>query len=180
MAASRRKDHIELGEAAVRIFAANDRLNQILIENLHPAAWKAKPPGKVRTIAAIFTHMHNVRTKWIRLTTPRVGVPAQLSRAHCTQRQARTALATSAEGCEKMLVETLGGDGGRAREFRKDGWSRPWPAGPEMLCYMISHEAHHRGQVCMLAHQLGFPLPGKVTSELWRWKTLWKGRSTTG
>src|SRR6202034_3492527 len=99
-----------------------------------------------------------------------------LSRAHCTQRLARTALATSAEGCEKMLVETLGGDGGRAREFRKDGWSRPWPAGPEMLCYMISHEAHHRGQVCMLAHQLGFRLPGKVTSALWRWDELWKER----
>jgi uncharacterized damage-inducible protein DinB len=29
---------------------------------------------------------------------------------------------------------------------------------PEMLCYMLAHEAHHRGQVCMLAHQLGFPL----------------------
>jgi uncharacterized damage-inducible protein DinB len=22
-----------------------------------------------------------------------------------------------------------------------------------MVAYMISHEAHHRGQVCMLAHQ---------------------------
>jgi len=41
-------------------------MNQILIEHLDPAAWRAKPPGKnkVRSIAAIFTHMHNVRTKW--------------------------------------------------------------------------------------------------------------------
>jgi uncharacterized damage-inducible protein DinB len=43
-----------------------------------------------------------------------------------------------------------------------------------MLCYMISHEAHHRGQVCMLAHQLGFPLTGKVTSELWNLEKLLK------
>ena len=76
--------------------------------------------------------------------------------------------------CEAMLAETLGGEGGRTREFRRDAWARPWPAGPEMLCYMISHEAHHRGQVCMLAHQLGFPLPGKVTSALWNWEKLWK------
>jgi uncharacterized damage-inducible protein DinB len=41
---------------------------------------------------------------------------------------------------------------------------------------MISHEAHHRGQVCMLAHQLGFPLPNKVTSEMWNWEKLWKER----
>jgi uncharacterized damage-inducible protein DinB len=168
------KVHREFARSAVRIFAANDRLNQILIEHLDPAIWKAQPPGKVRTIAAIFAHMHNVRTKWIRLTTPHLGVPRQLSRAHCTPRQAGAALAKSAAQCEAMLAETLGGEGGRTREFRRDAWARPWPAGPEMLCYMISHEAHHRGQVCMLAHQLGFPLPGKVTSALWNWEKLWK------
>jgi uncharacterized damage-inducible protein DinB len=43
-----------------------------------------------------------------------------------------------------------------------------------MLCYMISHEAHHRGQVCMLAHQLGFPLPEKVAYGIWNWEKLWK------
>jgi hypothetical protein len=42
-------------------------MNQILIEHLDRAAWKAKPPGKARTIAAIFTHVHNVRTRWVRL-----------------------------------------------------------------------------------------------------------------
>jgi len=59
-----------------------------------------------------------------------------------------------------MLAETLGGCGGRVEKFRRDGWAPPWPVGLEMLCYMLSHEAHHRGQVCMLAHQLGFPGDG--------------------
>ena len=26
----------------------------------------------------------------------------------------------------------------------------------------------------MLAHQLGFPLPNKVMSEIWDWEKLWK------
>ena len=173
MTVRRRKIHVELAEAAVRIFAANDLLNQILITNLDPSVWKAQPPGKVRTIAAIFAHMHNVRTKWIRLTAPHLGVPPQLNRARCTPSETRKALARSAAACEKMLAEALGSEG-RVKEFRRDGWARPWPAGPEMLCYMISHEAHHRGQVCMLAHQLGFPLTGKVTSELWNWEKLLK------
>jgi uncharacterized damage-inducible protein DinB len=176
VAAGRRKIHNELGDAAVRIFAVNDHLNQILIESLHPAAWKAQPPGKVHTIAAIFTHMHNVRTKWIRLTAPHLEAPTQLNRARCTPRQASAALAKSAKRCEAMLAEALGGEVRRVKVFRRDGWARPWPAGPEMLCYMISHEAHHRGQICMLAHQLGFPLPGKTTSELWNWEKLWKER----
>ena len=180
------KVHTQLGRAAVqnfaaRIFLANDRINQILIEHLDPAAWgtrppTAKPPGKnnVRTIAAIFTHMHNVRSKWVRLTAPHLKVPRQLNRAHCTPQQARAGLAESAARCAEMLAEALGGGGGRVEKFRRDGWARPWPVGVEMLCYMLSHEAHHRGQVCMLAHQLGFPLPTEVASGIWNWEKLWK------
>jgi uncharacterized damage-inducible protein DinB len=163
----------QLGRSAVRIFTANDRMNQTLIERLDPTAWSAKPPGKARTIAAIFTHMHNVRTKWIRLTAPHIRVPPQLNRTHCTTQQARAGLAESAARCSEMLAEALGG-GGRIEKFHRDGWGRPWPAGVEMLCYMISHEAHHRGQVCMLAHQLALPLPIEVTSGIWNWEKLWK------
>lgn len=176
--------HTQPGRAAAQIpaaqiFLANDRMNQVLIEHLDPAAWRAKPPGKVRTIAAIFTHVHNVRTKWVRLTAPHLEVPRQLDRTRCTPQQARAGLAKSAARCAEMLVEALGGRG-RVEKFRRDGWARPWPVGAEMLCYMLSHEAHHRGQVCMLAHQLGFPLPQKVTSGIWNWEKLWKECGSRG
>jgi uncharacterized damage-inducible protein DinB len=169
-----------LARAAVRIFAANERMNQMLIEHLDPAAWNAKPPGKARSIAAIFTHMHNVRTKWVRLTAPRLEVPQQLERARCTPQQARAGLAESAARCEEILAEALGGSGGGIKKFVRDGWARPWPVGPEMLCYMISHEAHHRGQVLMLAHQLGLPLPKQVMYGLWNWEKLWKECGAAG
>jgi uncharacterized damage-inducible protein DinB len=168
-----RKVDTQLGRRAVQIFAANDRLNQMLIEHLDPAAWRAKPPGDTRTIAAIFTHIHNVRCKWVRLTAPHLKVPPQLNRARCTPQQARAGLAESAARCTEMLTDALGG-GGRVEEFRRDGWAQPWPVGLEMLCYMLAHEAHHRGQVCMLAHQLGFRLPNQVMSGLWNWEKVWK------
>ena len=167
------KLHTQLSRTAVQIFAANDRMNQILIEHLDPAAWRAKPPGKTRSIAAIFTHMHNMRCKWVRLTAPHLKVPRQLNRANCTARQARAGLAESGARCAEMLAEALG-RGGRVEKFRRDGWARPWPVGPEMLCYMLSHEAHHRGQVCMLARQLGFPLPKQVAYGIWNWEKLWE------
>lgn len=62
------KVHTQLGRAAVRTLAANDRINRILIERLGPAGRRARPRRKTRTIAAIFVQMHNVRTKWARLT----------------------------------------------------------------------------------------------------------------
>jgi hypothetical protein len=86
-------------------------MNQILIEHLDPTAWRAKPPGKARTIAAIFTHMHNVRSKWVRLTAPHLKVPRQLNRTHCTPQQARSGLAESAARCAEMLAEGIAGEG---------------------------------------------------------------------
>jgi uncharacterized damage-inducible protein DinB len=152
-------------------------MNQVLIEHLDPAAWRAKPPGKnknkVRTIAAIFTHMHNVRCKWVRLTAPHLKVPAQLNRAHCTPQQASAGLAESAARCAEMLGEALGG-GGRIKMFRRDALAPPFPVGVEMLCYMLAHEAHHRGQVILLAHQLGFALPYEASDGIWNWERLWK------
>src|SRR5437016_11476163 len=105
-------------------------MNQILIEHLDPTAWKAKPPGKARTIASIFTHMHNVRTKWVRLTAPHLKVPPQLNRLTCTPKQARAGLSESGARCVEMLAEALGG-GGHIKKFRRDGWAQPWPVGPE-------------------------------------------------
>lgn len=169
------KSHTRSAQTAPRIFAAGERLNQLLIEHLDPPVWTAKPLGNVRTIAAIFTHMHNVRTKWIRLTAPHLQVPAQLNRTHCTPQQTRKALAGSAARCEEMLADV---DAGRIQKFVRDGWAKPWPAGPdlltEMLCYMLAHEAHHRGQVSMLAHQLGFPLPKQITANMWSWEKHWE------
>lgn len=173
MATHPKKVHSRLDTLAAAIFTANDRINQMLIDQLDLAPWQTKPPGNVRTIAAIFTHMHNVRTKWIRLSAPHLKVPPQLSRAHCSPEHARTALAESAVRCAEMLTEALSGTG-RVNQFLRDGWARPWPAGPEMLCYMLSHEAHHRGQVCMVAHQLGYKLSAKVTSGMWNWEKIWK------
>ena len=161
-------------QSANRIFAVNERINQMLIEHLAPAVWTAKAVGNVRSIAAIFTHMHNVRAKWIRLTAPHLKVPAQLNRAHCTPRQARKALEESAALCEQMLADV---EAGRIQQFVRDGWATPWPVGAgmvtAMLSYMLVHEAHHRGQVAMLAHQLGFRLPQEVTAKMWSWESLW-------
>ena len=153
-------------------YAVNDRMNQLLLERLDPGIWRARAPGRgTRTIAAIFAHMHNVRRKWIRLSAPHLKLPRQLDRARCTQAQAGAALAESAQRCSEMLAEALD-PAGAVKLFRRDGWARGWPAGPAMFAYMILHDAHHRGQVSMLAHQLGFPI--KTGYEIWIWEKLWK------
>lgn len=131
MSTSELKVHTRPGRAAVNLFVANERMNQNLLEHLDPAARRAKSPGKVRTFAAIFTHMHNVRSKWVRLSAPHLKVPAQLNRANCTVQQARAGLFESAVCCAEMLAEALGGGGGRVERLVRDGRAQPWPVGPE-------------------------------------------------
>ena len=169
-----RAEETRAGRTAAEIFAVNERVNQLLLERLDPAAWRAKPVGGVRTIAAIITHVHNVRAKWVRLNAPQVGVPAQLKWASCTQQEAQVGLAESAVRCEEMLALVASGG---VKEFLRDGWASAWPlrigpVGMEMVCYMVAHEAHHRGQVCLLAHQMGFALPKDVMSAMWSWERL--------
>lgn len=166
---------VDLGQALAESYAVNDRMNHIVLEHLDPAAWRATPPGKrTRTIAAIFSHVHNIRRKLLRLSAPHLKLPAPLDRTRCTQEQARTALAQSGARCYEMLTEALVRPDGRVQIFRRDGWAKPWPAGAAMAAYMITHEAHHRGQACMLAHQLGFPLRGEAAYGIWAWEKLSK------
>ncbi len=163
----------DFGQSLVECFAVNERMNQIVLGNLNPAAWRAKTPGsKGRTIAAIFAHVHNVRIKWIRLSATGMRLPAQLQHARCTQRQAQKALKESGTRCCELLAGAL--VEGRVKHFHRDGWAREWPAGAAMAAYMLTHDAHHRGQVMLLAHQLGFPLADKAAQGLWQWERLWK------
>jgi len=164
-------------------YAVNECMNQIVLDHLAPAAWRASLPGsKGRTIAAIAVHVHNIRRKWLRLSAPHLKLPAPLNRTSCTQKQAQAALLASAARCSEMLAEALvktqsGKQSGKQRQveiFLRDGWAKPWPAGAAMVAYMISHDAHHRGQICMLAHQLGYPLSMNATSKMWSWERLWK------
>lgn len=157
------------------IYRLNDRLNQIILEQLPREAWRAPTPGmRARTIADIFAHMHNVRRKWIRLSAPHLKLPPPLNRNNCTPKQSGAALAVSAECCAEMLDQAACGE---LAHFHRDGWAKPWPPGAAMLAYMLTHEAHHRGQICMLAHQLGHKLPTQATSAMWNWEKLWRAMS---
>src|SRR5215471_21467352 len=127
----------EFREALLETYAVSERTNQLILTHLHPQAWRAKPPGRsARTIAAIFTHVHNIRLKWLRLSAPHLKLPAQLDRTRCTRKQARVALANSARLCSEMLADAIVNPNGRVKRFRRDGWARPWPAGAATIAYM--------------------------------------------
>jgi uncharacterized damage-inducible protein DinB len=168
----------DIREVLLEIYAANGRMNQVLLERLEPRAWRAHPPRLKqrggRTIAAIFAHLHNSRLRWLKHSAPHLPCPARLNPHHCTLRQTAIAHRQSAARCLAMLEEALSENPDRrVTTFFRDSWMPVWPAGATMFAYMFAHEAHHRGQVIALADQLGYPLPAYEAS-IWRWDKFWK------
>lgn len=170
---------IEIREVLLETYAVNDAMNQLIISHLDPRAWRAKLDTAKRrggrTIAAIFAHLHNTRVSWVRNSAPHLKCPALLDPDRCTMKRAATALSKSATQCVRMLTDALSTEPNRrVANFNRDGYAQIWPAGSTMFAYMFSHEAHHRGQIIMLAHQLGFRLPGNAAYGIWHWEKLWK------
>ena len=140
--------------------ALHDRINHYMIDNLPQEAWTAKPPdGKGRIIAAIVAHMHNVRVMWLKASKA-ADIPEQLDRYAVTPEQAVRALEASRQALLAVMSSALETDG-RVRGFRPD------VAG--FFGYLIAHDAHHRGQIAMLARQMGHPLPQKAMFGMWEW-----------
>lgn len=169
---------MELRDVLVETYAVNDAMNQLLLTHLDPRAWRKELPGAPRspgrTVAAIVAHLHNSRLAWLRYNAPHLKRPARLDPRRCTLKQAAGSLRKSAAQCHRMLVDALSMDPARKVKKFSRGWLRPWPAGGAMFAYMFSHEAHHRGQILQLAHQLGYRLPASAGAGIWDWDKLWK------
>lgn len=150
-----------LPDALLNAYATNDNITRYLIENLDPKAWRAEPPGgKGRTIAAVVSHIHNVRVMWLKVTNKDGPIPEQLDRHTVTPGQAITALAESGQHVARVIAAALAGDG-RVKYFKPD------VAG--FMGYAISHDAHHRGQISLLARQAGYPISQKAMFGMWEW-----------
>lgn len=148
---------VQLPVALMNAFDTNNRICQYLIENVSAEAWNTNPPErKGWTIAAIVAHMHNVRVMWLKAANAE-KLPDQLDRGTVTPKQA---LEDSFKALRELTARALESDG-RIKNFRPD------VAG--FFGYLIAHDAHHRGQIAMLARQLGHPLPQNVMFGMWEW-----------
>lgn len=151
-----------LPDALLTAYATSNRINLYLIENLPEQAWRAVPPGgKGRTIASIVAHIHNVRLMWLK-SVGYASAPAKLDPESVTRSQAAASLAGSGHAIDAVLRGAFGGDG-RIKGFQPDA------AG--FFAYLIAHDAHHRGQIMMLARQSGYPVSPSAMFGLWQWGT---------
>ena len=75
--------------------------------------------------------------------------PPRLDRAEVTPAEAKAALTASAAAMVRLIERSLAA-GGYVPDHRPDVVA--------LVCAAITHDAHHRGQICHWASQLGSPL----------------------
>ena len=149
---------VELLEA----FEYSFRVSEYLVGTLPKRLWQADPPdGTGRSIAAIVAHMHSVRRTFAKMGGAPVALALDRNRstaeAHRALRQSRDALTGLFRGA-------------LARgESRVKGMPRRTV---NMMLYLVQHEAHHRGQICSLAHALDYRLSKDDVMRMWGWKKL--------
>jgi len=152
----------------IAAWRTNNRATTYLLENIPPEIWSSGVPGiPRRTVGTIAAHLHNSRCGWIKALGARHGIkaPPLVDLRRVRQPELLKALSRSSEGMIR-LIELGVASGGRVPRAT---WQN-FPTDLEhFLSYFAAHEGHHRGQLCLIAWQLGHRLPRGVTVGVWHW-----------
>jgi uncharacterized damage-inducible protein DinB len=155
---------LEVERELLGAFTESGRVNEYLVEVLPAAIWRTTPPsGRGRSIAAIIAHMQSIRRTFARVGGVRPGPPS-LDRNRSTPVQARHALRQSTKDLAQLFESAFA-----ARQARIKGMPR---RAVNMLTYLMQHDAHHRGQICALARELGHQFSSEDVMRVWGWKKM--------
>lgn len=166
-------EHVS-ADAIMVPWRTNCRVTALLIERLPADLWDMAVPGAPqRTVRMIAAHFHNSRGRWIKtlgrehgIDAPRLVDPRKVAR-----RELLGELVRSGRGIESLLRLGINA-GGTIPPSKAYVWRNlPLDVG-HVLTYFVAHEAHHRGQIVMLARQLGHRFPREVTDGLWQWSRI--------
>jgi len=161
----------DLRETILAAWRTNNRVTVFLVENLPSPLWGASVPGAPRrTVRMIAGHIHNARCMWIKMVGKEhgVSVPASVDRRKVSRKELVSALHRSSRGISGLL--RLGLDSGGSIPIPSTYVWRNLPLDVgHVLTYFVAHEGHHRGQIVLIARQLGHRLPVSTTGGLWQW-----------
>ncbi|HSE41924.1 MAG TPA: DinB family protein [Acidobacteriota bacterium] len=162
---------VDLSTSLLTAWRTNNRVTMEFVRSLPLKLWDLPVPGASRrTIRAVSAHMHNARCSWVKTLGREHGVPtpAHIDYRTATRQEVVAALKQSSIGIESLLK--LGFSEGSVPPSKGYVWRNLSLDVSHVLTYFVAHEAHHRGQIVMIARQTGHRLPIEITGGLWQWK----------
>ena len=155
---------LDLPRELVAEFDLALRVTEHLVEVLPDELWRSKPPGfEGRTIAAVVAHIQSVRRVFAKMGGAK-PVPPALDRLESSKADSVKALVASRQAYVALFERALADGNARVK-----GQPRRLV---NMAFYVVQHDAHHRGQITMLARALDHRLASEDVMRLWGWKKL--------
>ena len=163
--------HRVLRDTILDTWRTSNRVTVFLVEHLPPELWATAIPGAPRrTVRMIAGHMHNARCcgsrLWARNWESRCPAASTDGGSGAGNWYRPCSGAVGASSGSSPSAVSRGGTVPRASTYI---WRNlPLDVG-HVLAYFVAHEAHHRGQIVLVARALGHRLPAAVTDGLWQW-----------
>lgn len=155
-------EHEALIAQVLDAWRRNNDVLLYLLDHIPEEGFAALPAGsRGRDVAAVFSHLHRVRAGWVHFheTGKRPGSPRYDKSKPPAKAQLRKSLQESGAAVERFVEKALR-EGARPRMF--GGSIVRW------MAYLLTHDAHHRGQIMLALKQSGMRLPNKIAIEgLW-------------